>query len=68
MDLVVKWPGIVHDARVLNDFLKGGIIPPCSKRLMSDNDAVGVFLLGDPPYPIMPHLMKEPQCKSNILD
>ncbi|KAK0146967.1 putative nuclease HARBI1 [Merluccius polli] len=45
MDVVMKWPGSVHDAQ--------------KKQIVDDEEAIPIFLLGDPAYPLMPYLMKE---------
>ncbi|XP_028414901.1 putative nuclease HARBI1 [Dendronephthya gigantea] len=64
LDVVVKWPGSVHDAQVFVNssvckMLKDGTIPTCPKVIVQNLPPVPICILGDPAYPLNTYLMKE---------
>ena len=53
IDVVVQWPGSVHDARIFSNSmvfkkLKNGTIPQNPKVIIDGEDPVPICLLGDP--------------------
>ena len=64
IDVNIKWPESVHDARVfgnsrMNEMLLDGTIPQCHNVIVDGEDQVPVCILGDPAYPLPPYLMKQ---------
>ena len=67
-DVVIKWPGSVHDKRIfsnseLNEIWtkspRNEYIPSCSRIIVEGEDPVPVCILGDAAYSLLPFLMKE---------
>lgn len=64
LDVDIRWPGATHDAKVfsyssINTVLQKQNQPYFSKTLLPGRNKVGTLLLGDPAYPLLPHIMKE---------
>lgn len=64
VDVEIKWPGSVHDARVfansnINKMMQYKQIPMVMEELLPGEDKVPPLLLADPAYPLLPNVMKE---------
>ena len=64
INVEIKWPGSVHDARVFansdtNQLLQQKKIPLCMKELLPGEDEVPPLILADPAYPLLTNVMKE---------
>ena len=62
-DVMIKWPGSVHDAfmfstSALSNDIQNGSIPRSEKVIVEREPAVPICLLGEPTYPLWPCLMK----------
>ena len=64
IDVDIRWPSGTHDAKVfscssINKHLQEQKQPYLCRPLLPGRDKVGLLLLGDPAYPLLPHVMKE---------
>ena len=71
LNVEIKWPGSVHDARVFaNSEVQKGFSEKrfalFYKELVPGEEAVSQLLIGDPAYPLLPNVMKEyTHCSTN---
>ena len=64
LDVEIKWPGSVHDARVyanshVSKKFVSGVFPTAYQELIPGHCPVPPVLIGDPAYPLLPNVMKE---------
>ena len=64
IDVDIRWLGATHDAKVfsnslINQRIKDQTHPYLCRTLLPGRDKVGLLFLGDPAYPLLPHVMKE---------
>ena len=64
VDVELRWPGSVHDARVyansqINKQFISGQLPQVYQELVPGYTPVPQLLIGDPAYPLLPNIMKE---------
>ena len=71
MDVECKWPGSVHDAKVLansktKENLQTGNIPNTALTVLPGYDAISNYLIGDSAYPLTSYRIKEfTSCSKN---
>lgn len=61
IDVVIKWPGSLHDARVFANPTIKVFLRPCKKIILPGEDPVPILLLGGSTYPLISYLMKDTQ-------
>ena len=64
IDVDIRWPSGTHDAKVfscssINEHLQEQKQPYLCRPLLPGRDKVGLLLLRDPAYLLLPHAMKE---------
>lgn len=70
IDVDIRWPGATHDAKVFSYSSINGVLKErgtqvtdtaiyVCRTLLPGRDKVGLLLLGDPAYPLLPYSMKE---------
>ena len=64
IDVLIKWPGSAHGARVFStsnlfESLRNGTIRQCRKIAVNGQPEVLICILGDPAYPLLLYLMKD---------
>ena len=64
MDVECRWPGIVHDSKVLanssiNKMLRNREMPATFQTVIPGCEKIPNYLIGDPACPLTPFCMKE---------
>ena len=75
INVEVRWPGSVHDARVysncqVNKMFQSKELPIVYQKLLPGCAPVPPLLLGDPAYPLLPNVLIEyssPKCNKEII-